>query len=195
MYRNIAYRARPSTGERMHADDPNHVALSPRLLHINKQVRNEATGILYSHTFDFADTEALANFLTMIGPSNRQRLRTLRLYGGWCGGTSTSLRNQKAMMALTGVTDLECFRSVCRLDHVVVPPEDLTHTFYRQAHFFLDVFGQAKGKRGAALNIIRFSDENFDVASHWNHRPEKIPKTSEEHKARFHRELRRLLNS
>ncbi|KJX95458.1 hypothetical protein TI39_contig4112g00007 [Zymoseptoria brevis] len=61
--------------------------LVPNLLAVNKQIREEASSVLYKQNIMLEDTIALFNFMTTIGDYNRQLVSTL-IIKGWGQGKS-----------------------------------------------------------------------------------------------------------
>lgn len=66
---NITYLGQPSR------------SFVPTLLAVNKQIRGEASSILYKQNIIFQDMRALHIFLAKIGPYNRQLLSNLTVMG------------------------------------------------------------------------------------------------------------------
>lgn len=175
---------------------PYRTDLMPLLLCTNRQIHKEAIGAFYNHVFEFADTEALTNFLTMVGRANRQQLRTIQLYS-WSSvnGPTPCLRNQMAMIALADARRLEAFCFKGRLHWWDMLPEKLAQLFYLQAHFFLDALDRARGNHFAALDIVRFSGKDFDIPRTEGrpNLPNGFPNSSYEYETRFYAELRKLM--
>jgi hypothetical protein len=80
--------------------------LTPVILRLNKTIYDEALGLLYSHKFSFADTNALHDFLTQIGPRMRPKLRVLEV-AEWGYSTAHKAMNYPAMSLLGDAVNLE----------------------------------------------------------------------------------------
>jgi hypothetical protein len=73
---------------------------------LSKEIYGEAIGYLYSDKFIFADTNALHDFLTSIGPRMRGRLREIEV-AEWGYSSAHKAMNYPAMSLLSDATNLE----------------------------------------------------------------------------------------
>lgn len=80
--------------------------LRSTLLRVNKAIYHEAVGYLYGNKFTFADTNALHDFLTAIGPRMRARLREIEV-AEWGYSSAHKAMNYPAMSLLADAVNLE----------------------------------------------------------------------------------------
>lgn len=174
------------------ADEPKR--LIPNLLAVNKQIYYEAIGYLYMQPIIVEDTYTLHNFLATIG-SHRSRVTHIIIRGYGCGKGTHKAMNFCAFTLLAACVNLRTIFLDCKIGWVR-PPKNLAQQIYRDAHYFLNEFGLANGRRDAGVDILQLKECNFDRDDYpgWYRRMKKdqVPER-EEFKREFQTELRKLL--
>lgn len=166
----------------------------PSLLAVNKQINAEAINFLYNQKMILADTASLFQLLATIGPRNQQRLLGLELFDYGEGRLSKS-RNHAAMTLLAGATNLKSFTFSCSVKYYYGYGRKINETvsiarqIYRDAHYFLEAYGFANGRRDAAVDVIHLGEENFKRMGHGD-----SPSKHDELEGLVKNELRSLLN-
>ena len=158
----------------------------PALLAVNKQINAEAINSLYGHDFIFADSTALHSFLAAIGPRNQQRLTDIAIMAWGHSGVGKG-HNHSSLTLLAGATRLKALRLTCDVRYYSSKPQYVARRVFLDAHWFLEAYGTANGRRDAAVDILHLKDENFQ--SYWG--GEKVDKKAA--RQRFKTELRSLL--
>jgi len=170
--------------------------LVPNLLAVSKQIHHEAVDMLYGQDLMFRDTDALHRFLTIIGHRNSQRLLSIDIKE-LCQGKIKQTLNHCAFMSLTTATKLKALH---------LPIDDFTHYtcaknlargLFCMAHFFLEAYGVANGRRDAAVDVIQLDDEIFGrFQASWRGNARVVKQhTAEENQAIVRAELCRLLGA
>lgn len=169
--------------------------LIPNLLAVNKQIHNEAMNVLYGQELIFEDTVALHRFLATIGHRNQQRLVSIDLKTFAYGRRKMPV-NHCAFALLGGATNLKSIKMPSNRGGWYGGPLHHAQGIYRDMHFFLEAFGDANGRKDAAVDIMQISEDNFEgyYGSSWRRRRSKDPEGSpSENERTFKTELRRLL--
>jgi len=168
--------------------------LVPNILAVSKQIHHEAIDILYDQDFMFRDTDALHRFLTIIGPRNQQRIRSVDIKS-FCTGRNTRTLNHCAFMSLATATNLKTLYLPTTEFRYYSDAKGLARGLYSNAHFFLEAYGVANGRRDAALDVIQLGEHSFDYfyRRYQRNAVAAKPSTVEENEAVFRAELRRLL--
>lgn len=175
-----------------HTHGPNQ--LIPNLLAVNKQIYSEAIGYLYMQPVIVEDTYALHSFLATIG-SHRSKVTNIIVRNYGCGRGTHKAMNFCAFTLLATCVNL---RSIF-LDCEVVwdrTPKNLARRIYRDANYFLNEVGLAKGRRDAAIDLLQLNEWNFDRSRSrsWYMRTRNVEIPGQEgFKREFQTELRKLL--
>lgn len=161
--------------------------LVPALLAASKQLHNEAVGFLYQSPLIFKDIHALHSFLAGIG-SHRAYVRDVLLQQWDCGyGRGAKNPMNYAAFPLLGLcTNLNSL-TIEKGIGLRTQPEKIAELVYRNAHFFLEAYGMAKGRKDAAVDVIV-----LDAPSYHPY-PDKECLSKEERRERFRVALRKLL--
>ncbi|EON61554.1 hypothetical protein W97_00769 [Coniosporium apollinis CBS 100218] len=149
----------------MEAGESSDPVPAPRLLGVNKQIRGEATPILYSvNTFGVKGMKGLLNFLSQIGPS-RAWLKDI-----WIHETHQSRHAYAAYNLLAQCTRLTHLKINCDEPDFYTDANsfDLAKCFYRDAHPWLEAVGAATGDKIGALDILDIDDECITEGA-WSH--------------------------
>lgn len=159
----------------------------PALLAVNKQINAEAINYLYGHDFIFADPTALHSFLATIGPRNQQRLNDIAIMAWGHSGVGKG-NNHSSLTLLAGATQLKALRLSCDVRYYSSKPQYVARRVFLDAHWFLEAYGAANGRKDAAVDIFHLKDENFQD-HYWAGQPVDKNTAAE----RFRTELRSLL--
>lgn len=136
-------------------------SLSPSLCAVSKQMREEASSVLYKQEIILADTTALHVFITTIGPFNWRLLSHLTIKG-WGVLKSNSSHNFAAFAAMAGCVNLKSLFLDCSITtYPNTPAHQLAEQIYTNAHFFLEAYGTANGRYDAALDVLEMSMFHF----------------------------------
>lgn len=189
VYRPESYRryGRRSRGHLSHGSkemSPISTSFVPALLAVNKQISAESINYLYGHDFIFADPTALHSFLTTIGLRNQQRLKDLEIMAWGQSGVGKG-NNHASLTLLAGATNLEALRLTCDVRYYSSKPQFVARRVFLDAHWFLEAYGAANGRKDAAVDIIHVKDSNFE---RWGGQVDKDAAYK-----RFETELRSLL--
>ncbi|RMY61079.1 hypothetical protein D0865_01185 [Hortaea werneckii] len=161
--------------------------LVPALLAASKQLHKEAVGFLYQSPLVFKDIHALHSFLAGIG-SHRAYVRDVLLQQwdyGYGRGTKNPM-NYAAFPLLGLCTNLRSL-TIEKGIGLRTQPEKIAELVYRNAHFFLEAYGMAKGRKDAAVDVIV-----LDAPSYYPY-PDEECLSKEERRQRFRVALRKLL--
>ncbi|KAM0716678.1 hypothetical protein Q7P37_008123 [Cladosporium fusiforme] len=198
-YRRDAHRGEIHDQYSSYGDDNNGItpktrSLVPNLLAVNKQIHNETVNMLYGQKFFFKDTDALHRFLAIIGLRNQQRLLHLDVTN-FCTGRNTRALNHCAFMSLAGATNLKTLR--LHNDYwYYSSAKGFARGLYSDAHYFLEGYGAANGRKDAAIDILQLDDRNFESFHGYSRRPAaNAPTTVEENRAVFRQQLCRMLGA
>lgn len=159
----------------------------PALLAVNKQIHAEGINYLYGHNFTFKDPTALHSFLAGIGPRNQQRLINIAIMAWGQSGVAKG-NNHSSMTLLAGATNLKDLNIMCDVGYYSRKPQWIARRLFRDGHWFFEAYGAANGRRDAAVDIVRVSDENFKPWYHQN-----VDVDTEKNNKGFKAELRNLL--
>lgn len=187
------YRQRGSR-HRVAQDGTGPKQLVPNLLAVSKQIHNETINILYGHDFVFTDTDALHRFLTVIGPRNQQRLRSIDIQS-FCTGRNTRAINHCAFMALAGATKLKALILNDGEFRHYGSPKGLARGLYANTHFFLEAYGAANGRMDAAIDIMEVDEYAFESFYSYRRGVNAKQQNPQENRAIFRAELCRLLGA
>ncbi|KAF2165367.1 hypothetical protein M409DRAFT_55779 [Zasmidium cellare ATCC 36951] len=132
--------------------------LVPNLLAVNKQIRDEASSILYKQEIVIESTTALHVFIAQIGPYNRQLLSDITIKGWGSGRGVHKGHNFAALSILSTCTNLKSLFIDCTVGWLR-GPQQLARQIFRDGHYFLEAFGAANGRYDAAVDILRFDDD------------------------------------
>lgn len=154
----------------------------PVLLAVSRQINAEAINILYGQNFIFGDPAALHHFLAIIGPRNQQRLTSIQLAYYGSGTASSNAMCFSALTLLSGATKLKKLFINCEVPGSF--PGNKAKRIFRDAHYFLEMYGVVNGKKDAAVDIITLGASNFKYLRE---------KSLEEQRASFEGELRKKL--
>jgi hypothetical protein len=189
-------RGKPKPGQ-VPDEEPRSYILLSNLLAVSQQIHHEAVNILYGQDLKFHDADALHRFLAIIGPRNQKRLHSVEILN-FCTGRNKRTLNHCAFMSLAGATNLKTLR-LNRADFrgYHSSAKGFARGLYGNAHFFLEAYGDANGRRDAAIDIIQLDDDVFDSFYTFRYRHGAIPKqhSLEENKVLFRAELCRLLSA
>ncbi|KAK4503210.1 hypothetical protein PRZ48_006638 [Zasmidium cellare] len=171
--------------------------LVPNLLAVNKQIRDEASSILYKQEIVLESTTALHIFITSIGAYNRQLLSDITIKGWGAGRGVTKGHNFAALSILATCTNLKSLFVDCAVG-CYRTPKRLARQIFRDSHYFLEAFGAANGRYDAAVDILVFDDERQFNKNARTRYYERTSQTQEreadpEKKKEFEDELRKLL--
>ncbi|RMY53140.1 hypothetical protein D0865_05409 [Hortaea werneckii] len=159
--------------------------LVPALLAVSKQLHKEAVGFLYQSPLIFKEPHALHSFLAGIG-SHRAYVRDVLLqHWGYGRGTKNAM-NCAAFHLLGLCTNLRSL-TIEKGIELRTQPEKIAELVYRNAHFFLEAYGMAKGHKDAAVDVIV-----LNAPSYYPY-PDKECLSKEERRERFRIALRKLL--
>jgi hypothetical protein len=177
---------------------PQERSLVPNILAVSKQIYKEAIGILYGQDFVIEDTDALHRFLAIIGLRNQQRLLSLDV-NSFCEGRNKKIINHCAFMSLAGATNLKSLRLNNARFRYYGDAKGFARGFYCNAHYFLEAYGAAHGRRDAALDVLELDDEIFDYFNPYRRNVDLTARKPtgeelvQENKRMFRAELCRLL--
>lgn len=176
---------------------PKNTTMVPNLLAVNKQVRDEAINYLYNQDLIFEDTLALHRFLATIGLRNQKRLLNIELKA-FATGRRTMPVNYCAFALLGNATNLKSVKISRHHSGWYRSPANHAQGLYRDAHFFMEAFGDANGRKDAAVDIFDIAEDNFDayhfsVYSRRNRSSERKDLSPAGNEEVFRNELRRLL--
>lgn len=132
----------------------------PALLAVNKQINAEGINYLYGQDFVFKDTTALHSFLAPIGNRNQQRLEKVEVMAWGQSGVSKG-NNHSALTLLAGATNLKSLRLNCDVSYYSTNPARIANRVFADAHWFLEAYGAANGRKDAAVDILELDDSNF----------------------------------
>jgi hypothetical protein len=190
-------RGKPKPSQEGEEEDPKLPSLVPNLLAVSKQIHHEAVNILYGQDLKFLDADALHRFLALIGPRNQKRLQSVETIS-LCTGRDKQAINHCAFMSLAAATNLKTLR-LNRADFCGwhTNAKGFARLLYGNAHFFLEAYGAANGRRDAAVDILEIDEEVFDSFWSYRYRHGTVTKqpTLEENKVLFRAELCRLLGA
>ncbi|KAJ9666397.1 hypothetical protein H2201_003585 [Coniosporium apollinis] len=137
-------------------DRNKRVSFSPALLATNRQVYQEAASVLYSQPLTFIDAYGLYSFLAQIG-SARPLVDNITLESFIHSRSVHRHCNHSSFTMLIGCTNLKRVR----LGRGVISwgrnTARMANHFYREAHYWLEVVGQQKGHKQAAVDLIEFT--------------------------------------
>jgi hypothetical protein len=169
--------------------------LVPNLLAVSKQIHHEAVNMLYGQELMFQDTDALHRFLTIIGPRNAQRLLSIDIKE-LCRGKIRNTLNHCAFMSLTTATKLKALHLPMDDFSQYTCAKTLARGLFCIAHFFLEAYGAAHGRKDAAIDVIQLDDDTFEVfRPSWRGNTRVVKQhTPEENRAIYRAELCRLLS-
>lgn len=154
----------------------------PALLAVNKQVNAEGINYLYGQDFIFEDTTALHSFLAPIGTRNLQRLENIDIMSWGRSGVSKG-NNHAAFTLLAGATNLKSLRLTGDVSYWSNQPGRVANRVFGEAHWFLEAYGAANGRKDAAVDILEMDNSNFEQSG----------KDTEVRIQHFKRSLRALL--
>lgn len=170
--------------------------LIPNILAVSKQIREEAINCLYNQDFVFEDTVALHRFLATIGLCNQQRLLNIEIKA-FATGRRTMPVNYCAFALLANATNLKSVKISRHHSWRYRSPSNHAKGLYRDAHSFMEAFGDAHGRKDAAVDIIDITQDNFDNYDRFTYRrnrsSEREDLSPSENQDVFRAELRRLL--
>jgi hypothetical protein len=172
-------------------------SLVPNLLAVSKQIHHEAVDILYGQELRFHDSDALHRFLAIIGPGNQKRLQSVDIVN-FCTGRNKRTLNHCAFMSLAGATNLKTlYINHAEFRSYQSSAKGFARMLYGNAHFFLEAYGVANGRRDAAVDVIQIDEDVFDRFYTGMYRNGTVAKepTFEENKVLFRAELCRLLGA
>lgn len=136
--------------------------LSPQLLAVCKQVRDEALPILYGQPIICIDAFAMYEFLAGIGHHQQQYLRELVLqeWGTYRGSHRAAIHH--AFTMLQNAANLRRFFIDCSIvvRHTNDHNRSLAKIIYRAAHHFLEQYGGQHGRLDAGVDILDLKDIN-----------------------------------
>lgn len=132
--------------------------LVPNLLAVNRQIRDEASSILYKQEIILEDTTALHTFIAQIGPYNRELLSDVTIKGWGSGRGVHKGHNFAALTILSTCTNLKTLFIDCTVGWSR-PPKQLARQIFRDGHYFLEAFGVANGRYDAAIDVLTFAEE------------------------------------
>lgn len=158
----------------------------PALLAVNQQINAEAINYLYGHDFIFADPTALHSFLATIGLRNQQRLTDIAIMAWGHSGVGKG-NNHASLTLLAGATQLKALRLTCDVRYYSSKPQYVARRVFLDAHWFLEAYGAANGRKDAGVDILHLKDENFEP--YWQ--GQQVDKKASGQ--RFKTELRNLL--
>ena len=139
---------------------PPWTTLSPNLLAVSKQVRDEAIGVLYKQPITVDQPKTLHHFLACIGPTNRPQVSNITIKGWGHGRGVEKAMNLAGFALLADCKDLKRLFLDCFMERQS-SPQALARYVYRECHFFFEGYGDAHGKKDAAVDILKFSDSCF----------------------------------
>jgi hypothetical protein len=189
-------RGRPTQSQESD-EEPQLPSLVPNLLAVSKQIHHEAVNILYGQDLKFHDADALHRFLAIIGPSNQKRLQSVDIVS-FCTGRYKVTINHCAFMSLAAATNLKTLRlNKADFRGWHTNAKGFARLLYGNAHYFLEAYGAANGRRDAAVDILEIDEEVFDSFWSYRYRHGTVTKqpTLEENKVLFRAELCRLLGA
>lgn len=149
---------------------PISTSFVPALLAVNKQVNAEGINYLYGQNFIFKDTTALHSFLAPIGTRNQQRLENIEVMAWGQSGVSKG-NNHAAFTLLAAATNLKSLRIRCNVSYSSNSPKRIANRVFKEAHWFLDAYGVANGRKDAAVDILELDTSNFKTFI-WDTEPE-----------------------
>jgi len=134
-----------------------HNGFAPALLAVSKQIHSEAVGYLYKQSIILSDTMALHNFIAAIG-SKRPLVTNLTIKEWGHGRGAHKAMNFSALTLLAECTNLQTLTLDC---HVLDARTGkyLARQIFRDGFRFFEAFGTAHGRKDAALDILKLSDE------------------------------------
>lgn len=130
------------------------------LLTVNKQSNAEAMTHLYSHKFIFDNSVALLEFLAMIGHRNKLRLNAVKVAQWNDGRHSKQSSNPSGLMMLAGADNLKSLKFSGSLYGIGL--KEKAKKIVRDGIHFFRAYEVAKGRKDAAVEILKVSWENVD---------------------------------
>lgn len=134
----------------------------PALLAVNKQINAEGINYLYGQDFIFKDTTALHSFLAPIGTRNQQRLTNIEIMSWGHTGVAKG-NNHAAFTMLAGATNLKSLKLMCDVSYWSNNPVRVANRVFGEAHWFLEAYGAANGRKDAAVDILEVDDSSFKL--------------------------------
>ncbi|EUC31004.1 hypothetical protein COCCADRAFT_38837 [Bipolaris zeicola 26-R-13] len=171
--------------------DGNYTPLVPSLLAVNKQIYSEGIDILYGNQLTFADSFALYSFLINLGPARAQRLKKLRVLG-WLHSRGLKVYNNACFAALAWATNLTSLVVHVHINKYC-SPRRAADQFYRDAFPWLEAVSAAKGKHGAALDVVTLDETALSDSWVSCNSDESVP-TPKEKAKHFKAELAKCLD-
>jgi len=128
------------------------------------------------------------------GPKNCATLTDL-VIKGWGYTKAHKAMNFPAFTMLGSAVNLESLYIDCRIHWD--GPKGVARQIYRDGHHFLEAIGAAKGKYDAAVELLSFDSDNWEVPRYYRYGHPAATKVSTTAGSveEFQTELRRLLRS
>lgn len=147
------YRLRPSHLERVPPDLTE--LLAPKLVLASRQVHEEANAMLYSNTIRLENQENLRDFLRVIGASNRQLLRSLRIDNWESCDHPTKSEVWQLLGECTGLDHIHWYAHRTWFNKITA--REIAGDIWDHGQSFLRKVGAREGKADAALDILHLS--------------------------------------
>ncbi|CAN9253157.1 unnamed protein product [Alternaria alternata] len=168
-------------------------ALVPSLLAVSKQIHQECIDILYGkNEFVFTNSFALYSFLINLGPRGAKHLKTLRIRG-WLYGRAMKGYNHSCFAALVWATNITAFHIDASIGWYRASKYG-AEQLYRDAFPWMEAIGLAQGKVDAVVDIIKFSEDHFDVLQS-SYRHSSSAMSNEQKHQEFRAALRKSLGA
>jgi hypothetical protein len=166
--------------------------LTPAILATNRQIYDEARGVLYSQNqFFMADPcqQVCRTFIDSIAPLAASSLRRVTIVTGW--GSVNRHECEGMFTSLPRATELEELKLIDFLSWQESSPVDFARQLYRESRKWLKAVGDSRGKLDAAVDILFVPP----VTSLYGPPDDPQSLAAVQKMEEFKDELRRLLNS
>ncbi|KAL8846133.1 MAG: hypothetical protein Q9221_008750 [Calogaya cf. arnoldii] len=132
--------------------------LVPQLLALNQQIHDETQPILYgANIFAVEDMKALHTFLAEIGHKNCAALQQISIKQLGHSRTTSSMA-YPAFVLLSNAVNLTRLEMDCAISYG--EGNRIGRAFWREAHHWMESIGRHKGRRDAALDIVKLTTKN-----------------------------------
>jgi hypothetical protein len=135
-------------------------SITPALLAVNKQIHDEAMGILYNQPIILQNCSGLFTLLAGMSTATRARVRDVTIRE-WSEGGALGAQVGAAFALLADCVNLRRLFFDCEMwwyRGASRGAEDL----YRDGHWFFEAFGAHAGRRrDAVLDVLVFSEKNW----------------------------------